>query len=158
MRRRTCGEWAGHQSPLSRSGRGGGVRVYSSRRSRHPDVLILLPHPQPFSLREKGVKLPSPALGEGPGVRVCSPRPVGEGPGVRACSPLPVGEWPGVRICSPRPVGEGPGVRVCSPRCSRHPDALILFPHPPPWTLALFENARFLLQTGTNSCRFGEYL
>jgi len=49
--------------------------------------LILFPHPQPFSIREKGVNLPSPALGEGLGVRVSSPLPLGEGLGGRVSSP-----------------------------------------------------------------------
>ena len=42
--------------------------------------LALIPHPQPFSLREKGVNLPSPLVGEGLGVRASLPSPlVGEG-------------------------------------------------------------------------------
>jgi len=104
-------------------------------------------------------------LGEGLGVRACSPLPLGEGPGVRV-SPRPVGEGLGVRV-SPRPatgvqlpspvLGEGSGVRA-SPRPPMLRITKSILPHPQPWTLALFENARFLLQTGTNSCRFGEYL
>jgi len=61
--------------------------------------LALIPHPQPFSLREKGVNLPSPLVGEGLGVRASLPSPlVGEGSGVRASLPSPlVGEGSGVR-------------------------------------------------------------
>jgi len=76
-----------------------------------------LPHPRPFSLREKGVRLPSPLVGEGLGVRDYSPLPLGEGRGVRA---LPLGAPVGVRkshsLPHPRPFSlREKGVRLPSP-------------------------------------------
>ena len=44
-------------------------------------AIAIVPHPLPFSLREKGVKLPSTLVGEGLGVRAAplSPRERGWG-------------------------------------------------------------------------------
>jgi branched-chain amino acid transport system ATP-binding protein len=50
----------------------------------------------------RGLILPSPALGEGPGVRAFSPLPPGRGAGGEGCSPLPPWErGPGVRVRAP---------------------------------------------------------
>ena len=50
-------------------GEGLGVRVFSPRPAGQWGARGEIPHPRPFSLREKGVNLPSPILGEGLGVR-----------------------------------------------------------------------------------------
>jgi len=80
-------------SPLP-TGEGLGVRVLPSPHGRgaggegapldHFRILAhfrFIPHPLPFSLREKGVKLPSTLVGEGLGVRASplSPRERGWG-------------------------------------------------------------------------------
>ena len=90
--------------------------------------LALIPHPQPFSLREKGVNLPSP-LGSGAGGEGCSPLPPcqegcqgldflpspcpGRGAGVRAASLSRPERGAGGEGLLPSPVlGEEPGVRA----------------------------------------------
>jgi hypothetical protein len=72
-----------------------GVRVCSPRPAGQWGARGEIPHPWPFSLREKGVFSPRP-LGEGLGVRVISPRPPVEETGVRVISPHPSATHPGV--------------------------------------------------------------
>jgi len=65
-------------SPLP-TGEGLGVRVAPLDHFRILAHFRFIPHPLPFSLREKGVKLPSTLVGEGLGVRASplSPRDSG---------------------------------------------------------------------------------
>ena len=67
-------------------------------------MAVEIPHPQPFSLKEKGVNLPSAVLG----VRASLPSPlVGEGSGVRASLLSRSGRWARGEGISPLP--------LCSP-------------------------------------------
>jgi len=71
------------------AGEGSGVRACSPRPTTLQSAMAILPHPQPFSLREKGVQLPSPC-GRGAGGEGLLPSTPGRGAGGEGLSPTPI--------------------------------------------------------------------
>jgi len=72
-------------APLARPGRGAGGEGLSLRTGRQCGVAVEIPHPQPFSLREKGVNLSSVVLGVG----VAPLARLGRGAGAEGIPPSP---------------------------------------------------------------------